>query len=69
VLGDVALGRIEVVLDLAGRPSLDLHGEVREAVGSTLGEVELSVSLTHEDRMAAAVVLVEVPERSTVPAR
>lgn len=41
-----------------GRPSILLGGETAECVADTLGRVSLSVSLTHEDSVAGAVVVI-----------
>ena len=51
--------QVEVVVDGWGRPGLVLHGELADAVRSTLGEVALHLSITHEPTMAAAVVVLE----------
>jgi holo-[acyl-carrier protein] synthase len=49
---------ISVVRDAAGRPSLALSGEAAE-LASRLGVSGISVSLTHERSVAAAIVLTE----------
>ncbi|MFV0318045.1 MAG: holo-ACP synthase [Microthrixaceae bacterium] len=60
-LSEVNLAEIEVVLDVAGRPILEVRGEVADAVRCTLGEVAMMTSLTHEHGTAAAVVLIQAP--------
>jgi holo-[acyl-carrier protein] synthase len=57
-LEQVALKEIEVVTDARRRPSLRLHGRVRDAV-ETLELSGIHVSLSHDGGVAAAVVLVE----------
>jgi holo-[acyl-carrier protein] synthase len=59
--GDEPLGwvEIEVLRDPAGRPSLRLTGAAEE-LARKAGVTQLSVSLTHERHLAAAVVLAEV---------
>jgi holo-[acyl-carrier protein] synthase len=47
-LGTVEFRQIEVVADAFGRPELRLHGEVRGAVDSDLGDVSLFVSIAHD---------------------
>lgn len=49
---------IEVVSDDWGRPALRLGGATLRAVRDTLGPVETALSLTHEDSVAAAVVVI-----------
>ena len=55
---EVRFREIEVACDSWGRPRLVLSGETADAVAATLGEVEISVSLTHEDSVAAAVTVI-----------
>ena len=54
---------IEVVGDSWGRPRLVLAGETERRLRDTLGEVEVSVSLTHEDSVAGAVVVLSGVQR------
>lgn len=49
---------IEVVRDRRGRPAIRLHG-VAATVASRLGEWRVHVALSHTDRTAGAVVVVE----------
>ncbi len=49
---------IAVCRDARGRPSIELTGEAAKLARSR-GVTEISVSLTHEASLAAAVVLVE----------
>lgn len=49
---------IEVVRDRRGRPGILLHGRARE-VAVTLGGVAVSISLTHTERTAGALALVQ----------
>ena len=57
-LGDAALSfrAIEVVRADDGAPAIALHGDAR-GLAERLGIAWLNVSLTHEDRWAAAVVV------------
>ena len=50
---------IEVIRDRRGRPSVTLHGKAH-AVVSAVGTYRVIVSLSHTDRTAAAVALIEV---------
>jgi holo-[acyl-carrier protein] synthase len=59
VIPDMDWREVEVVTDGWGRPMLTLHGDLAAAVRSSLGEVVLHVSITHEPMMAAAVVVIE----------
>ena len=59
VLPDMDWREVEVVPDGWGRPVLTLHGALAAAVETTLGPVDLHLSLTHEPTMAAAVVVIE----------
>lgn len=58
----IDLAQVEVATDQMGRPRIELAGAVRAAVHDALGEVSVLVSLTHEDRMAGAVVLIQDQE-------
>jgi holo-[acyl-carrier protein] synthase len=49
---------VEVILDDFGRPALRLHGEARE-IADALGVRHIWVSLSHEEQMAAATVILE----------
>ncbi len=49
---------IEVVRDDEGRPTVTLHGRA-QAVADLAGRVRVHVSLTHTDRTAAAVAVLE----------
>jgi len=61
VIPDMDWRQVEIVADGWGRPMVVLHGELAAAVRSSLGEVVLHVSITHEPTMAAAVVVIESP--------
>ena len=50
---------IQVINDDYGRPQVTLLEPVQEAFLSSLGPVELHVSLSHEPAFAAAVVIIE----------
>lgn len=52
--------QIEVVVDAWGRPRLVLHGHVAVAVEHSIGQVETSLSLSHDGDHAIAVVLVSL---------
>lgn len=54
----VALGDIEVVRDVRGRPALRWHGRAAELAGA-LELARVHLSLTHDGRGAAAVVALE----------
>jgi len=56
-MDDVEWKCIEVVSDPWGRPSLVVHGETERRVQESLGPTMSSLSLTHEDSVAAAVVV------------
>lgn len=58
-LASVQWKEIEVRNDAWGRPILHLSGQTAEAVSRTLGEVSVTVSLSHDDSMAAAVVVLD----------
>ncbi|MGI9576642.1 MAG: holo-ACP synthase AcpS [Microthrixaceae bacterium] len=49
---------IEIHSDSWGRPRLRLSGETARLVADAFGAVEISVSMTHEDSMAAAVAVI-----------
>ena len=53
----VAWHDLEVVVDDWGRPSLHVGGPTLQRLRETLGDVEVVVSLTHEDTVAGAVVV------------
>jgi holo-[acyl-carrier protein] synthase len=53
----VAWHDLEVVLDDWGRPSLLVGGPTLERLRETLGDVEVVLSMTHEDSVAGAVVV------------
>lgn len=59
VLPDMDWREVEVIPDAWGRPVLTLHGALAAAVDSTLGPIDLHLSVTHEPTMAAAVVVIE----------
>jgi holo-[acyl-carrier protein] synthase len=50
---------IEIVNDPLGKPELFVHGKVREFCGAR-GIARMSVSLSHVNEMAAAVVVLEI---------
>lgn len=50
-------GGIEIRSDAFGRPALHLNGVVAAAVAESLGDVTVQLSLSHEQAMAAAVVI------------
>lgn len=54
----IAWKDIEIVVRLGESPALELHGTARR-VADTLGVRRTFVSLTHADRVAAAVVVLE----------
>lgn len=49
---------LEVRKDSWDRPSLHLSGETAEAFASSLGDVTVSLSLSHDDSMATAMVVI-----------
>ena len=49
---------IEVILDDYGRPAIRLHGEA-QTVADALGVRHIWVSLSHEEKMTAATVILE----------
>ena len=59
VIPDMDWREVEVITDGWGRPMLTLHGDLAAAVRSSLGEVVIHVSITHEPSMAGAVVVIE----------
>ncbi|WP_354699368.1 Holo-[acyl-carrier-protein] synthase [Paraconexibacter sp. AEG42_29] len=62
-LGELDLREVELVSDPWSRPSLVLHGQVRDAVREALGpDVAIHVSLSHDGPAAVAVVLLETPD-------
>ncbi len=65
---EVAWQDLEVVLDDWGRPSLRLAGRTSVRVAETLGRVSIAVSLTHEDSVAAAVVVINAVRSDDAPA-
>lgn len=60
---EVCWREIEVVNDSWGRPRLVLAGSTKQRLRETMGEVEVSISLTHEDTVAAAVVVITGVQR------
>ena len=62
----VAWHDLEVVVDDWGRPSLHVGGLTLQRLRETLGDVEVVLSVTHEDSVAGAVVvLTPRPDRPT----
>jgi holo-[acyl-carrier protein] synthase len=59
VMGDEALGLIEVVTDAWGRPRIRLHGEVAKH----LEDVAIEVSLSHDGDYATAYVVLSADSR------
>lgn len=59
VIPDMDWREVEVITDGWGRPMITLHGDLAAAVRSSLGEVTIHLSITHEPSMAAAVVVIE----------
>jgi holo-[acyl-carrier protein] synthase len=60
-LGDPKLlswSEIEIVKDELGKPSIQLHGETKERVVA-LGISAIHLSLTHEQELASAFVVLE----------
>lgn len=60
-IGDPRLlswSEIEVVKDDLGKPSFELHGETKNRVAS-LGITAILLSLTHEQELASAFVVLE----------
>jgi holo-[acyl-carrier protein] synthase len=57
-LGAFALRDVEVLVDVAGAPTVVLHGAAGELAGR-LGVHTLSVSLSHTATLATAVVVAE----------
>jgi holo-[acyl-carrier protein] synthase len=56
---DIDLRAIELVCEATGRLGVALHGRAAEiASGESIGR--LAVSMTHDDRLAAAVVAAEI---------
>ena len=53
----VAWHDLEVRVDDWGRPSLHVGGPTLQRLRETLGDVEVVLSLTHEDTVAGAVVV------------
>lgn len=49
---------IEIVKDALGKPSIQLHGETKSKVDQ-LGITSIQLSLTHEQELAAAFVILE----------
>lgn len=61
VLQHVMMCEIEVVSDSFGRPGLQLHGQVAEAL-QPLGPLRIHLSLSHDGDMAVAFVVLEKVE-------
>jgi len=60
-LGDPKLlswSEIEIVKDALGKPSIQLHGLTKQRV-ETLGITAIQLSLTHEQELASAFVVLE----------
>ena len=58
---------IEIINDALGKPELYVHGKVRDFCGEH-GVARMSVSLSHVQEMAAAVVVLETaPEQGRSP--
>jgi len=57
-VNNTAYHEIEVVNDDAGKPGIKLLGRTAETL-SSWGAINISVSLTHLNTMAAAVVIIE----------
>lgn len=57
-MAEVVWREIEIGSDSWGRPRVVLSGETERRVAETLGAVEISISMTHEDSMAAAVAVI-----------
>jgi holo-[acyl-carrier protein] synthase len=64
-LDSLDLRTVEVVSDDWGRPTLVATGETAQRLLATLGEVDVSVSLTHDGPVAGAVVVLSPGERGT----
>ncbi len=59
---------IEVITDADGRPGLQLHGVVAAAVVEAFGDhLTIHLSISHDGPGAAAVVILDVPDRSQGP--
>lgn len=50
---------VEVRVDAVRRPTLHLHGQVREAFEASLGATHIHLSLSHDGPMAGAIVVIE----------
>lgn len=61
VLTRIPWQEIEVLNDPWGRPSLFLHGTVAEAVESSIGVVEVNLSISHDGDSAIAMVVIDAP--------
>jgi holo-[acyl-carrier protein] synthase len=59
IMGDEALGLIEVVADAWGRPRIRLHGEVAKP----LEDVSIEISLSHDGDYATAYAVVSADSR------
>ena len=59
---DAAMTEVEIIHDASGAPGYRLHGNAAERCRGAL----LSLSLTHEDDMAAAVCVLLRPDREEV---
>lgn len=60
-LPDVPWREIEVRCDPWGRPSFALHGSVASAVAASIGDVEVSLSISHDGDSAVAMVVMDTP--------
>ena len=56
--GGIGFQDVEVVRDAAGRPQIRLHGRAADRARA-IGAQRVHVSLTHERRVAAAVVVLD----------
>lgn len=57
-MAEVRWREIEISSDSWGRPRVLLSGETARRVAETFGDIEISISMTHEDSMAAAVAVI-----------
>ena len=53
-----SLNEVEITNDDAGKPELNLLGATRKALAH-IGHIKISVSLTHVNTIASAVVIIE----------
>ncbi len=61
VMGEIDWHGLEVRKDAWNRPSLVPIGATADRVRESMGHVDVSVSLSHEDTMAAAMVIISEP--------